>query len=103
MTSAVSKPGWFPEGGPVDRVDKAISGLVFRLELGKIFEIVLSVPGMWFGVPLYALALMPTFSALLACHEDAMISFHNLAFDAVLWYAAVSRQEMFCSKNVFLQ
>ena len=88
--SFVGKPGWFPEGGPIDKMDKFLSSFIFRLELGKIFEFSLSVPGMWFGVPLYALLLMPTFVALFACHQDSMLSFHNLAFEGVLWRAAVS-------------
>ncbi len=37
--------GWWVEGGYIDRADKAASLWIFRLELGKAAEYLLSVPG----------------------------------------------------------
>jgi hypothetical protein len=56
--SRMAKVGWWPEGGIVDRADKAASLWLFKLELGKA-EYLLSIPGVWFGVPIIAAGVLP--------------------------------------------
>jgi hypothetical protein len=51
--------GWWTENSLVDRVDKAISLLIFTLELGAPAELLLTYPGTWFGLPTSAWGLVP--------------------------------------------
>jgi membrane-associated phospholipid phosphatase len=54
----------FPaDGGLIDRWDKALSTVIFHLEIGFL-ELPLSTVGMWFGVPVVALVFVPTFLVL---------------------------------------
>lgn len=60
MASPNNSPaGRFPEGGALDRLDKALSGPIFRLVLPAPAEVALSMPGAWFGCGPYALGLAP--------------------------------------------
>lgn len=43
----------------LDRLDKGISSLVFRLVLPPPLEYALSIPGAWFGCPIFSLGLIP--------------------------------------------
>ena len=53
MTKAVDPPPscWPPDGSRVDRLDKQLSAPLLRLQLGLPLEVLLSVPGCWFGMP----------------------------------------------------
>ena len=55
---------WPVDGGPLDLLDKRISGPLFRLRLPLPVEATLSVPGCWFGMPA-ALSVLPPLLALL--------------------------------------
>jgi len=59
----------FPEGGSIDRIDKNLSLYVFTLDFGYFFEVLLTMPGMWFGIPLTALGIVPLFTATLVDPE----------------------------------
>ena len=49
---ATLPPSIFPrDGSAIDRIDKVISGPIFRLQLGIVLEYLLSVPGCFFGMP----------------------------------------------------
>ena len=65
--------GLWPAGGAVDRADKALSLPAFTLELPAPIEWALSVPGVWFGVPLYALLTLPLLQAALAADAGAAL------------------------------
>lgn len=54
---------WPADGGALDRLDKALSAPVHRLQLGVLAEAVLSVPGCFFGMPLMML-VSPSLIAL---------------------------------------
>ena len=51
--------GWWVEDSLVDRLDKSLSLLVFTMSLGTTAEVLLSVPGTWFGLPTPAWGLAP--------------------------------------------
>ena len=52
--------GLWIEGSKLDEWDKSISWTIFSLELGHFFELFLTVPGTWFGLPVPAF-LMSSF------------------------------------------
>lgn len=53
--------GWFPEGGRLDRLDKAVSLPWFKTELPAPLEFALSIPGTWCGLPFYVWGFWPLF------------------------------------------
>ena len=53
---------WPIEGSWLDRADKRVSGPLLRLQLGLVLEVVLSVPGCFFGMPAI-LAVAPSIVA----------------------------------------
>ena len=55
--------GWPTDGSMIDRIDKRVSSPIFKLQLGRSLEWVLSVPGCFFGMPA-ALLVSPS---LIAC------------------------------------
>lgn len=61
--------GWFPEGSTIDIVDKKISKFVFRLQLGKIAEWSLCMPGCYFGLPVSAWCIAPLLITWYAEHR----------------------------------
>jgi len=57
--------GLFPEGGLIDRLDKALSGPIFRLRVSMYVEAVIAVPGSMFGVMLQSLIMLPSWLPLI--------------------------------------
>mmetsp|Transcript_127347 Transcript_127347/g.254397 ORF Transcript_127347/g.254397 Transcript_127347/m.254397 type:complete len:309 (-) Transcript_127347:232-1158(-) len=51
--------GRFPEGGLLDRVDKCISRPLQKLSLPTPLEFGLTLPGVWFGCPVYSVCVVP--------------------------------------------
>lgn len=66
--------GLFPEGGTLDRLDKCLSRPFFRLSLPWPIEVGLTMPGSWFGCPLYSLGFVPV--ALGALLQDSKRTIH---------------------------
>ncbi|KAK3255340.1 hypothetical protein CYMTET_35471, partial [Cymbomonas tetramitiformis] len=58
------------EGGLVDSLDKRISRAIFRSDIG-LFEFVLSVPGTWHGIPIFALFVIPLVTSLCVAESHA--------------------------------
>eukprot|EP00929_Paragymnodinium_shiwhaense_P120229 TRINITY_DN92145_c0_g1_i1.p1 TRINITY_DN92145_c0_g1~~TRINITY_DN92145_c0_g1_i1.p1 ORF type:complete len:298 (-),score=42.72 TRINITY_DN92145_c0_g1_i1:210-1103(-) len=56
----------FPEGGALDRLDKRCSSPMFTCTLPGPIEVLLTIPGAWFGCPLYATCLVPLLVAAAA-------------------------------------
>lgn len=86
----------FPaDGGRLDLLDKAISAPFFRLLLGLPAEALLSVPGCFFGMPLFGLpgALLQALAAADAVPLQAWAVFAAL-FGAVLcvWFAFLAQR-----------
>ena len=51
---SASLPSRFPvDGGPLDRLDKRLSTPLFKLQIGLVGEMLLSVPGCFFGMPAF--------------------------------------------------
>ena len=64
--SAENAPaGMFPEGGLVDRLDKAVSGPIFRVQVSWLVEAVIAVPGSMFGVTVQSLIMVPSWMPLI--------------------------------------
>ena len=57
--------GMFPEGGRVDRLDKALSSPIFRLRVSMYMEAAIAVPGSMFGVMLQSLIMLPSWLPLI--------------------------------------
>ena len=55
--------GRFPEGGDVDRLDKSLSRTIFHISLPWVAEMMLTVPGCWFGCPPFAIGVVPVLLA----------------------------------------
>ena len=60
----IKSHGWFPEGGVLDRADKALSLLWFKTELPWALEYVLSFPATWCGLPFMVWGFWPAFITL---------------------------------------
>lgn len=57
-----AKPaGWWPEESTIDRLDKNVSVKIFSLDFGAFAELLLFIPGSWFGLPTSAF-LMANFA-----------------------------------------
>lgn len=69
--------GFWPEGGRLDQLDKSVSRQVFRAELPWFLEVCLTIPGAWFGCPLYALVCVPLITGMLCPQSN--ISFRCVA------------------------
>lgn len=67
----------FPEGGCVDRLDKALSSPIFRLRVNMFMEAAIAVPGSMFGVMLQSLIMLPSWLPLIldygACESFACV------------------------------
>jgi len=81
----VEPRGWWVEGSAIDRLDKALSLSVFTLELGYTAELLLTAPGIWFGlpVPAFIMSNLLTWYSFLAheAHEDMKWLAHLLNID----------------------
>lgn len=67
----MTRLGRFPENGALDRLDKRMSRPIFRLPLPAAAEFVVTMPGTWFGNPLYSQGLVPLLVASLSLQQDA--------------------------------
>lgn len=73
---STAPPSLFPpDGARLDRLDKFISSPLFRLQLGLPLEVVLSVPGCFFGMP-SILAVLPSVVAG-ACTTSSLHGLHT--------------------------
>jgi len=68
----------FREGGLLDRLDKAISSPVFHCVLPKPVEMVLTMPGAWFGCPAYAWGFSPVLLACIVGREKPVAKYLGL-------------------------
>jgi len=66
--------GLWHESSTLDRADKRLSLPLFTLELGRVFELLLSVPGAWFGVPLAAQMAPPLICAAIIDRSLAVMA-----------------------------
>ena len=64
VVSATQKQACWKEGSVVDRIDKRISSVIFKIRLWEPLEFLLSIPGVWFGIPAFAQVLGPIFISL---------------------------------------
>ena len=76
---------WPADGSRLDRLDKRLSGPLFQLQLGARLEVLLSVPGCFFGMPA-ALAVTP--SLLAAAYSGGVPPSHLALGAGVLLLAA---------------
>ena len=68
----------FPaDGGIIDRFDKYVSSWVFNLEFGRL-DYPLSVVGMWFGIPIFAICLLPLLLVHLVLYASASVLFSSV-------------------------
>ena len=81
----MERPGWWPAGSGLDRIDKWWSSFVFELELG-LLELPLSVPGHWFGAPPMALATLPIVSGAIAAQSRAMAALSTVIVGNSLYF-----------------
>ena len=65
QTAEHAAAGLFPEGGLIDRLDKALSGPIFRLRVSMYMEAAIAVPGSMFGVMLQSLIMLPSWLPLI--------------------------------------
>jgi hypothetical protein len=77
QTAENAAAGMFPEGGCVDRLDKALSSPIFRLRVNMFMEAAIAVPGSMFGVMLQSLIMLPSWLPLIldygACESFACV------------------------------
>ena len=76
---------WPADGSRLDRLDKRLSGPLFQLQLSARLEVLLSVPGCFFGMPA-ALAVTP--SLLAAAYSGGVPPSHLALGAGVLLLAA---------------
>jgi len=77
--------------GILDRCDKMISRPIFHLTLPRFAEVLLTVPGVWFGCPLYALGVVPLMATAVPTPHFSKI--HGLSLPVCLlsscyWFKA---------------
>lgn len=81
----------FPaDGSKVDLLDKRASSFLFCARIGLVGECLLSIPGCWFGCPIFLLFFM-----LLLAYEDDAIGVHfwlligSFSVLVSLWYTSL--------------
>ena len=65
MHANPEEKGYWKENSKLDQFDKFISKPIFNLDLGLTFELIATIPGFWFGVPVISLVLWPLLVATL--------------------------------------
>lgn len=81
-----SSAGMFPEGSTIDRLDKALSGPIFRLRVPWMIEAAIAVPGSMFGVMVQSLIMLPSWVPLILDPGDVQY-FCAVTLPVNLWGA----------------
>lgn len=87
--------GFWPQNGYLDRMDELLSMPFMKLQLGYLFEFIVSIPGTWFGIPPFVWGVLHIGLLAAACNEEQVVHpkavslWINLLFWPSFWVSFV--------------